>query len=92
MNRLELPTTSARRRRVPRHGLLAAVTGLVAIALAMLMIGGAAANPVTGAVNTTDDPNWSGPPDNAAGVLLGAPTQACLNGGAHTTPAVNCNI
>jgi hypothetical protein len=72
---------------------LAAVTGLVAIAVALLMIGGAAANPVTGAVNTTDDPGWTGPPDNAGGILLGAPA-ACLNGGPHPSgpPAVNCNI
>jgi hypothetical protein len=91
MDRLELPTTSGRRR-VPRRGVLAAVTALLAVALALLMIGGAVANPVTGAVNTTDDPNWSGPADNVGGVLLGAPTQACLNGGSHTTPAVNCNI
>src|SRR5690348_10621737 len=91
MSRSELPTTSGRRYG-PRRGVLAAVTGLVAIALALLMIGGAGANPVTGAVNTTDDPNWSGPPDNVGGVLLGAPTQACLNGGTHSTPAVNCNI
>ena len=90
MNRSELPTASGRRR-VPRRGVLAAVTGLLAIALALLMIAGAAANPVTGAVNTTDDPGWAGPPDNPGGVLLGAPA-ACLNGGSHTTPAVNCNI
>jgi hypothetical protein len=38
-----------------------------------------------GAVNTTDDPGWTG-------TLLGAPTQACLNGAAHTSPAENCNI
>jgi hypothetical protein len=75
---------------------LAAVTGLLAVAIALLMIGGAGANPVTGAVNTTDDPAWNGPNndglDLSGNAILGAPTQACLNGGAHVTPAVNCNI
>jgi hypothetical protein len=79
---------------------LAAVTGLVAIAISLLMVAGAGAvHPVTGAVNTTDDPGWNGPDvvnfpglDASGNPILGAPTQACLNGGSHTTPAVNCNI
>ena len=44
MNRLELPTTSGRRRRIPRRRVLAAVTGLVAIALALLVAAGAGAS------------------------------------------------
>src|SRR5213078_1193977 len=44
MNRLELPTTSGRRRRIPRRGVLAAVTGLVALALALLVAAGAGAS------------------------------------------------
>ena len=65
----------------------------VAFAAATLLFLAPAAltGPVTGAVNTTDDPNWNGPADS--GTLLGAPTQACLNGPpGHTSPAVNCNI
>src|SRR5438067_936073 len=78
MNGLELPTTSGRRRRVPKRGVLAAVTGLVAIALALLMIGGVGAS-VNGAAFTTDNPSGG--------------TAACLNGPPdHTTPSVNCNI
>lgn len=75
-------------------GLRSRVAGLVTIAAAaaaiLFVIAGASASPVTGAVNTTDDPGFAGPP--TSGALLGAPTQACLNGGTHSTPAVNCNI
>jgi hypothetical protein len=78
MNRLELPTTSGRRRRVPRRGVLAAVTGLVAIAIALLMVGGAGA--VSGAVSTTDNPGHLDSYDTYV-------NQACLNG-----QGVNCNI
>jgi hypothetical protein len=56
-----------------------------------MVIGGTAAvaSPVTGAVNTTDDPT---PGTIASGTLLGTPG-ACDNGTpGHTTPFVNCNI
>ncbi len=58
---------------------------------AAMVIGGTAAvaSPVTGAVNTTDDPT---PGTIASGTLLGTPG-ACDNGTpGHTTPFVNCNI
>jgi hypothetical protein len=42
-----------------------------------------------GAVNTTDDPGWLG---TAPATPLGAPTQPCLNGATHASPAENCNI
>jgi hypothetical protein len=59
---------------------------LVLPLLAVLPIQAAnASNHPTGAVSTTDNPNFSGPD--------GYTNQACLNGQpGHTTPAVNCNI
>jgi hypothetical protein len=81
-------------------GLRSRVAGLVALTAAaaavLLLVVGASATPVTGAVNTTDDPTWNGPNndglDASGNTILGAPTQACLNGGSHSDPAVNCNI
>ena len=71
-----------------RLGLIAAF--ILALPLLTLVTAApASANPVKGSVNTTDDPNWSGPA--TSGNLLGAPTQPCTNGGTHTAPAVNCN-
>jgi hypothetical protein len=83
MARKAIGPTGSRRRR----WLFLCATGA---ALVLLMAAGASAH-VTGAVNTSDDPGWAGPDQNAA-TPLGAPTQACLNGPAHLTPAINCNI
>jgi hypothetical protein len=80
-----------------RHG-VAGLTAVVAAALVLFAVGGASATPTTGAVNTTDDPNWTGPagsPDSGTLLLPSGDTatQACLNGQpSHTDPAVNCNI
>jgi hypothetical protein len=68
---------------------------VVAAALVLFAVAGASAT-VTGAVNTTDNPNWNGPNDDgfdaSGNTILGAPTQPCLNGPTHSTPEVNCNI
>jgi hypothetical protein len=89
---------------IERFGLRSTVAGLmtatvVAVAVMALLGGGPASANVSGAVNTTDDPQWNGPNndglDATGNKILGAPTQPCLNGPAsppRTTPAVNCNI
>jgi hypothetical protein len=62
-----------------RHG----VAGLTAIAAAVFMlfaVAGALANPVSGAISTTDNPGW---PDSYDAYV----NTACLNG-----QGVNCNI
>lgn len=63
---------------------------LAAAVVTMLLAGGASAI-VAGAGFTTDDPGFVEP---APFTYVDQPytDQACLNGGAHTTPAVNCNI
>ena len=85
---------SVQRRTSSRRGVFLGALAVLAVVL-MAFAPGALAS-VTGAVNTTDDPAWNGPSDSgvdaSGNAILGAPTQACLNGGSHTTPAVNCNI
>src|SRR5207302_426898 len=84
-----------RRRRISA-GLFVALVAALGMPIMALSAPPAAANPVTGAVNTTDDPLWNGPNNDGLDLngnpILGTPTQACLNGGPHTLPAVNCNI
>lgn len=90
------PMSGGRNRRTSRCSRLG-MTGLLGVAACVAVAIGAplvSAAP-RGAVNTTDDPGWSGPAlTTDSGVLLGSPpTNACLNGiPGHTTPAVNCNI
>jgi hypothetical protein len=82
--------SSGRRHRGARRGLLAIGAGLAAAVVTMLLAGGAGAI-VAGAGFTTDDPGFVEP---APYTYVDQPytDQACLNGGAHSTPAVNCNI
>jgi hypothetical protein len=62
------------------------LAGLTGIAAAAALVFAGIALGVSGAINSTDDPGFTG-----IGVL-GSPA-ACLNGQpGHTTPAVNCNI
>jgi hypothetical protein len=78
-----------RKKRLGLRRVAGLATFVAAVTVALFVVPSAFA--VSGAVNTTDDPNWNGPADS--GVLLGAPTQTCLNGQpGHTDPATNCNI
>jgi hypothetical protein len=65
------------RRRLGLRQKIAGLTTLIAVAL-VLTFGGASYANVAGAAFTSDNPQGG--------------TNACLNGPAHTTPSVNCNI
>jgi hypothetical protein len=82
-------TRSGRRHRGARRGLLAVAVVLAAASVAMTLAGGAGAI-VAGAGFTTDNPGFV----ETTPTYVDQPytDQACLNAGAHVTPAVNCNI